>query len=313
MNIRDFKYLLAVADLRHFGRAAEKCFVSQPTLSAQLKKLSDQLGVKLFEWNGRQLIITPIGEKIVTQARVIIREIEMIQQIASSAVDPFLDVFRLGIIPTLGPYLLPKILLPLKRAYPQLRLTVMENKTHIILQQLRHGELDAIILAMPVDTQGLSIENLFIEPFYVAMSKTYPLVKNHEIAIMDIQPQDLLLLEEGHCLRDQALEACSLRQKIPAEYEFQATSLETLRHLVAADTGITLLPALCVDQLNDSDLVIKPFAKPIPSREVALLCRNSCVREECVRAIAETVRKAVKAVRYLKTRSKRQPMQQLID
>ncbi|WP_040953697.1 LysR substrate-binding domain-containing protein, partial [Coxiella burnetii] len=205
MNIRDLKYLLAVADSAHFGKAAEKCFVSQPTLSAQLKKLEEELGVRLFERNNKRVLITPIGQIIAAQVRVILQEVEKLKVLAQNAQDPFAGVFHLGIIPTLGPYLLPIILEIFKKRLPKLNLVVYENKTENILHELQQGRLDAVILALPVSAPNLVVQELFCEPFYVALPKHHPLAKKKSVTLADLEKETLLLLEEGHCLREQAL------------------------------------------------------------------------------------------------------------
>ena len=290
-SIRDLKYLIAIADLGHFGKAAEACFVSQPTLSAQVKKLEDELGVILFERNKKRILITPIGKMIVEKARLILQNCAELKITADNAKDPYAGIFRLGIIPTLGPYLLPKILRPLKKELPHLELIVHEDKTELILQQLKQGDLDAIILALPIVNEGFVIKELLHEPFYVALSKTHPLAHKKTLSQRDLKNETLLLLSEGHCLRDQALEACAL----PTSSEktgFQATSLETLRHLVSAGFGITLLPELSLSATQpNTNIIIKPFASPVPTRHIGMVWRESSARAQCCLKIEEVIKK----------------------
>jgi LysR family hydrogen peroxide-inducible transcriptional activator len=291
MNIRDLKYLVALADNKHFGNAADACYVSQPTLSMQIKKLEDELGVTFFERNNKQLITTPIGEKIIEQARLILKEVDELKSIAQLAKDPFSGNFRLGVIPTLGPYLLPLILPAIKKQLPKINLIIFENKTDVIVKQLLQGKLDAVLLALPIHEQHLKHVVLFKEPFYLAMPENHALAKKQKIQLKDLKHADLLLLEEGHCLRDQALEACQWVD-VKEKQGFQATSLETLRHLVAANFGITLLPELAVQSAGKhKNLVTKPFASPSPQREIGMLWRQTCARDVCCEKIAEVIKR----------------------
>lgn len=278
MNIRDLKYLVAVADMEHFGQAALRCHVSQPTLSMQLKKLETELGVQFFERSNKSVMITPIGKALAEQAAIILNELNTLKQIANNAKDPFSGEFRLGIIPTIGPYLLPDIFRIIKKHLPRIDLVVFENKTEVIVEELRAGSLDAVILALPLPSEGLSTHALFEEAFLLALPKHHPLTKKSKIHIQDLKKEGLLLLEEGHCLRDQALEACEFLVKEKAG--FKATSLETLRHLVASGMGITLLPEMAT-QKNHAQIVLKSFAKPGPSRTIGLAWREKTARLSC--------------------------------
>jgi LysR family hydrogen peroxide-inducible transcriptional activator len=254
----------------------------------QLKKLEDELGVQFFERTNKSVMVTPVGMDLALQARNILGEINTLKQIASHAKDPFSGEFRLGIIPTMGPYLLPQLLPIIKKRLPKIDLIVYENKTSLILNELRAGLLDAIILALPVSDEGLSTHELFEEPFFLAIPKDHRLVKKTKIHMQDIQNESLLLLEEGHCLRDQALEACSM---IGATEKsgFKATSLETLRHLVASGAGITFLPEMAA-QKGNSKVVLKSFAKPAPSRKVGMLWRKNGARVICCEKMLELFR-----------------------
>ncbi|KZC34119.1 transcriptional regulator, partial [Rhodanobacter sp. FW510-R12] len=246
MNLRDLQYLVALAEHRHFGRAAEACFVSQPTLSTQIKKLEDELGVSLVERTPRKVLLTEVGRDIATRARDVLNEIEQIRGVARRTLDPESGTVRLGIFPTLGPYLLPHALPLVREAFPRLELLLVEEKTEVVLRMLREGKLDAGILALPLHEDSLHSEFLFEEPFLLAVSDAHPLAQHQgQLKLGDLSSQNLLLLEDGHCLRDQALEVCHLTGA--GEHSgFRATSLETLRQMVAANVGITLLPVTAV-------------------------------------------------------------------
>ncbi len=279
MNIRDFKYLIALAETEHFGQAATRCHVSQPTLSMQIKKLEDELGVQFFERTNKSVMITPIGKALAEQARQILGEINTLKQIANNAKDPFSGEFRLGIIPTMGPYLLPKLLPIIKKHLPKINIIVYENKSQLILSELRSGLLDAIILALPIKEDGLTAQELFEEPFLLALPKQHPLAKKTNIQLKDIENEELLLLEEGHCLRDQALEVCGMLGSKDRS-GFKATSLETLRHLVASGAGMTLLPEMAIQKSN-TNIALKPFSKPVPTRKVGMVWRQNSARLAC--------------------------------
>lgn len=294
INLRDLRYLVALADLRHFSQAAEACFVSQPTLSAQLKKLEETLGVQLVERTQRQVRLTPIGEEIVTRARGVLRETEELVEAARHYQDPLSGPLRLGFIPTLGPYLLPYIIPELRRRYTSLTPWLYEDQTHRLLQQLREGKLDATVLALPVDTQGLESVILFNESFKVALPRNHDLTRKAVLKMEDLRDATVLLLEDGHCLRDQALEICHsayTRQRS----DFQATSLETLRHMVGAGAGITLLPALAVDgPVPDHPTVeVRPFAKPAPHRTIGIVWRKGTAKRKAIEAVGAMIRETM--------------------
>lgn len=293
-NIRDLKYLVSLADLNSFSKAAEACFVSQPTLSAQLKKLEEELGVTLFERSNKHVLITSIGKIIADKARAILQQCDDLKQLALNAKDIYAGTFRLGIIPTLGPYLLPKILTPLKKQLPTLELIVHENKTSDIITQLKAGDLDAIILALPISKEGLVIKELFHEPFILALPKEHPLNSQKEISLRDLKSEKLLLLSEGHCFRDQALEACNTTF-MPQHKDFQATSLETLRELVIANFGITLLPELSTRSSKENKrFTLRNLAHPTPSRSIGIAWRAEYAREKCCEKIMMIIQEEIK-------------------
>lgn len=284
MNLRDLKYLVAVAEHRHFGRAAESCHVAQPTLSTQIRKLEEFLGVTLIERNNRQVLLTPIGEKIVAQASTVLRETDQLVKMAKQARDPFGGEFRLGIIPTVAPYLLPKILPMVHEEFPELEIQLLEAQTTVITRELRAGRLDAVILALPMEEDGVRALPLYAEPFYVALSPKHPLCGRNSISSADLETAEVLLLEDGHCLRDQALDVCKQAGAVE-NVNFSATSLETLRHMVAANIGITLMPELA---LQDDSKTIRylPFDGEPPHRLIGIGWRATTTRESLLTKLA---------------------------
>lgn len=285
MNLRDLRYLVAVAEHRHFGRAAEACFVSQPTLSTQLKKLEEFLGVTLVERNNRQVMLTPVGVSIVAQAERVLRETNQLVGIAEAHRDPNGGDFRLGIIPTIAPYLLPKILQPIRKAYPDLRLQLTESQTSVLMSLLKAGQLDAAILALPLMDNHIQEVLLYREPFYMAVAKTHAKAKRKTVELADLEGEDLLLLEDGHCLRDQALAVCNSNNAVE-NTNFRATSLETLRQMVAANVGITLMPELAMGG-RAAGIKYIPFKGQAPSREVGLCWRTTSTRAALLKDMAE--------------------------
>jgi LysR family hydrogen peroxide-inducible transcriptional activator len=274
MNLQDLRYLVAIADHRHFGRAAEACFVSQPTLSTQLRKLEKELGVDLVERNPRHVMLTEIGERVVERARAMLREEAAIGEIARQAQDPEAGTVRIGLFPTLGPYLLPHVVPALHARFPRLELLLVEEKTEQVLAHLRDGSLDIGVLALPVNDDRLHVEPLFEEDFVLAVPAEHALAGGEGLVSMGvIAGQSVLLLEDGHCLRDQALSVCHLAGA-SERGGFRATSLETLRQMVAAGVGMTLLPELAV-QSPVSGVAIRRFEQPRPTRRIAICWRTS--------------------------------------
>lgn len=248
MNLRDLKYIIAVAETRHFGKAADRCFVSQPTLSGQIIKLEEQLGVVIFERTNRSVEITPIGQSILVHARLMLEQADVIQQLAQAHQDPLAGPLRIGIIPTLSPYLIPLILKPLKKQYPLMKLVLSEEMTSTLLERLRNHEIDAALLATDVEEQDLETLSLFDEPFWLAYPNKHRFYKKEKISRADLDDAELLLLSEGHCLAQQAMEICHLKErKDQGEMaDLRASSLETLLQLVGAGFGTTLVPALAI-------------------------------------------------------------------
>jgi LysR family transcriptional regulator, hydrogen peroxide-inducible genes activator len=294
MNLKDLKYLVALADTGHFGKAAERTFVSQPTLSAQLKKLEEFLGVKLVERKPKNIQLTDVGKQVVVRARRMLDEGDEIIALARSNTDPFAGKLKLALIPTIGPYLLPRVMPKIRKALPHLRLMLYEYQTESLLQRLRDGEIDLGIMALPAPQDGLESRVLYEEAFTVALPNNHPLLAKSAIKVGDLKGQTLLLLEDGHCLRDQALEVCS-RVGVREAEDFRATSLETLRQMVVAGLGITLLPELAVESPFGSQrgLNIRQFSKPAPTRTVGAVWRKSTTRAAAVAAVCDVVDKTM--------------------
>jgi LysR family transcriptional regulator, hydrogen peroxide-inducible genes activator len=295
MNLRDLRYLVALADERHFGRAADRCYVSQPTLSAQIRKLEEYLGVALVERQPRRVTLTHAGEKVVERARRLLLEADAIVELAKTDRDPLAGSLKLALIPTVGPYLLPHVVRRLRKELPRLKLMLYEYQTGPLLEKLRAGEIDMGILALPVPADGLESEPLYEEPFMLAVPAGHRLAEQERVKVDDLKGETLLLLEDGHCLRDQALEVCS-RIRVNEEQDYRATSLETLRQMVAAGHGITLLPELAAATPVGPvrSLRIKPFSKPAPARTIGAVWRKSTTRGKAIEAVVATLRAAMK-------------------
>lgn len=292
MNLRDLEYLVAVADHRHFGRAADACSVSQPTLSTQIRKLERELGVPLFERTPRQVLLTAAGEKVVDRARVVLRQTSEIREIARRARDPESVTLRVGLFPTLGPYLLPHVVPGLRDRYPRLELLLVEEKTQVLLDRLRAGLLDVAVLALPVADEGLHVEPLLTEDFLLAVPSGHALTRRAgDVDLSVLTGEHVLLLEDGHCLREQALEVCRLAGAAERS-GFRATSLETLRQMVAAGVGITLLPelAVCPPVPVSEDVALLRFSGDPPERTVAMFWRPTNVNADLLPGLAATVR-----------------------
>jgi LysR family hydrogen peroxide-inducible transcriptional activator len=293
MNLRDLQYLVALAETRHFGQAALRCHVSQPTLSAQLRKLEEFLGVPLIERRPRRVGLTPAGEAVVERARRMLRDAEDIRALARASQDPLAGELKIGLIPTLAPYLLPRVAPRITRALPKLQLMLHEFQTAPLVERVVQGDLDVAILALPADTQGLVTRSLFAEAFVVAMPEKHRLTARKRLKVGDLAGEKLLLLEEGHCLRDQALEVCE--RAGTEEQSFRATSLETLRQMVAAGLGITLLPRLASEGpfASARGLTVRPFSPPVPSRDIGAAWRRSTSRGAAIAAVCDIIARSV--------------------
>lgn len=296
MTLTELRYLIALDHERHFGRAAERCFVSQPTLSVAVRKLEDELGVTLFERNRNEVAPTPIGLRVLAQARVVLEEARVITQIAQDGKDPLRGPLRLGAIYTIGPYLLPRLIAPLAQRAPDMPLIIEENYTAVLTERLRQGALDVIILSLPYEHPALSTLPLYDEPFVVITPPQHPWRARATIRAEDLGGENVLLLGEGHCFRNQVLQACPRcvpdKPERRPQQDFEGASLETLRQMVASGLGVSVLPrtaALAFPALEGL-LQVKPFAGSVPQRRVALAWRRSFPRPAAIDALQRAIR-----------------------
>ena len=290
LKLKDLRYLVAVADTRHFGQAAARCFVSQPTLSAQLKKLEEYLGVQLIERHPRKVALTEVGVQVVARARRMIEAGEEIVALTQMQKDPLTGRLRVALLPTIGPYLLPLVAARIRRKLPRIDLLLYEYQTGPMLEHLQAGDIDVGILALPVPAEGLQQRALYDEPFVLATPDQHELAARRSVKAADLDDQTLLLLEDGHCLRDQALAVCS-RTSAHEKQDFRATSLETLRQMVASGGGITLLPKLASSGAYGSarGVSIIPFARPAPVRHIGALWRRTSARSVSIQAVCDVI------------------------
>lgn len=288
MNIRDLKYLVAVADFKSFRKAADATFVSQPTLSMQIKKLEEFLQVTLIERTNKKVLITPIGQEIVDKSRKILSEVDSITDLAKASKNPLEGELKLGAFPTIAPYLFPKVISDINKKLPAIKLLLVEEKTESLITKLKAGKIDVAFLALPIHENELETKHVFTEDFYLAVPKSRALAKKKSVTIKDIEDEKLMLLEDGHCLRDQALEVCANTGAME-DKSFRATSLETLRSMVSAGSGITLMPELAIR--DDKNITYIPFANPKPHREIGLVWRKSSVRKDLFKKIADLASK----------------------
>ena len=290
IKLKDLRYLVAVADTRHFGRAAASCFVSQPTLSAQLRKLEEYLGVQLIERQPRHAALTQAGEAVVARARRMLEAGDEIVALAQSWRDPLAGRLRVALLPTIGPYLLPLVALKIRKALPRIELMLYEYQPGPMLERLHKGDIDVGILALPVHDEGVTSRRLYDEPFVLAVPEQHALARRTQARVSDLEGETLLLLEDGHCLRDQALAVCA-RADVHEKQDFRATSIETLRQMVATGAGITLLPALAGKGAYGGARGIRllPFTKPVPSRQIGAVWRKSSARLPAIEALCELI------------------------
>jgi LysR family hydrogen peroxide-inducible transcriptional activator len=294
MTLTELRYIVAVARERHFGRAAEGCFVSQPTLSVAIKKLEEELDVKLFERGASEVSVTPLGEAIVRQAQSVLEQAAAIKEIAKRGKDPLNGALRLGIIYTIGPYLLPELVKNAIELTPQMPLMLQENFTVKLLDMLRTGELDCAIMAEPFPDTGLAIAPLYDEPFVIAVPKNHPLAKRQRVSADELKQETMLLLGTGHCFRDHVLEVCPEFARFSSDAEgirksFEGSSLETIKHMVASGMGVTVVPQLSVPRDPQPHVVYVPFEEPVPTRRVVLAWRRSFTRYEAIAALRNAV------------------------
>ncbi|PMS23150.1 LysR family transcriptional regulator [Trinickia dabaoshanensis] len=301
MTLTELKYIVAVARERHFGRAAEACFVSQPTLSVAIKKLEDELNVQIFERGTSEVSVTPIGEQIVTQAQRVLEQTLAIKEIAKQGKDPLVGPLRLGVIYTIGPYLLPTLVKQMIRAVPQMPLMLQENYTLKLIELLKQGEIDVAIMALPFPETGLMVRPLYDEPFVVALPAGHAWESRKKIDANDLKQETMLLLGNGHCFRDHVLGVCPELMRFSQTADgiqktFEGSSLETIRHMVASGVGITVLPRMSVPEVRahaggpDAGLLsYVPFEEPVPDRRVVLAWRKSFTRMPAIDAISEAI------------------------
>ena len=293
MNLRDLKYIIAVADTTHFGRAAQRCFVSQPTLSGQIKKLEQELGVAIFERTNRAVKVTPIGEEILLHARQMMEQAEAIVQLAQAHRDPMAGPLRVGAIPTLSPYLMPLILMPLRQQHRQMKLVLSEETTDTLVNRLHNHEIDAALLATVTDADDFESIALFDEPFWIAHSSSHPFYLQDSITRADLDNTELLLLSEGHCLAQQVMDLCHIRERDTSGdmADLRASSLETLLQLVAAGFGSTLVPALAIggSWSSGSGVVARELEFEDAHRRISIVFRKSFPRKQALRAFADIV------------------------
>ncbi|MCE2570777.1 DNA-binding transcriptional regulator OxyR [Motilimonas eburnea] len=293
MNIRDLEYLVALEELKHFRKAAEKCFVSQPTLSGQIRKLEDELGVLLMERSSRKVLFTQAGLDIAAKARKVLLDVKQIKEAARSYSEPMNGPLHVGLIPTVAPYLLPAIVPPMRQAFPDLDVYLYENQTHVLLRQLEEGELDCLILALLPGMEGYGHISLYHESLELVIPQDHKWANQPEINLSNLEGERVLMLEDGHCLRDQAMGFC-FTAGADEDTTFKATSLETLRHMVSSGIGITLLPRLAVPKGRSKDgLVYVPFTEPKPAREIVLLYRKNSVRRPCFNELGKLIKQKI--------------------
>ncbi len=294
MTLTELKYIVAVARERHFGRAAEACFVSQPTLSVAIKKLEDELDVKIFERGASEVSVTPLGEQIVRQAQQVIEQAQAIREIAKRGKDPVSGPLRLGIIYTIGPYLLPDLVRLAIERVPQMPLVITENFTAKLLEHLRTGEIDCAIMAEPFPDTGLAVAPLYDEPFQAAVPKSHPLARRKTVAAEELKHETMLLLGTGHCFRDHVLEVCPEYARFSSDAEgirksFEGSSLETIKYMVASGMGITVVPQLSVPKDANPHVRYVKFAEPVPTRRVVLAWRRTFPRYEAIAALRNAI------------------------
>ena len=298
MTLTELKYIVAVAREKHFGRAAEACFVSQPTLSVAIKKLEDELDVKIFERGASEVSVTPLGEQIVNQAQQVIEQAAAIKEIAKRGKDPVSGPLRLGIIYTIGPYLLPDLVKQAINRVPQMPLMLQENFTAKLLEMLRSGELDCAVMAEPFPDTGLAIAPLYDEPFMAAVPTGHTLAKRKQITAEELKAETMLLLGTGHCFRDHVLEVCPEYARFagPADgaregirKSFEGSSLETIKYMVASGMGVTVVPQLSVPKELQAHIRYVKITAPVPTRRVVLAWRRTFPRYEAIAALRNCI------------------------
>lgn len=288
MNLRDLEYLVALEEERHFRKAAERCFVSQPTLSGQIQKLENELGVILIERTSRKVLFTPAGEAITRQARQALREIGEMKALAQGFAEPMSGEIHIGLIPTVGPYLLPHVIQDLREQFPRLEFFLYEDQTQVLLKRLEAGELDCLILAELEGMEGFGTIPLYQESMWLALPAGHPDAGQERVPFQVLKGKKLLMLADGHCLREQALGFC-FAAGVGEDPRFKGTSLETLRNMVAAGSGMTLVPELAVPGRDEGGVSYRPVVDPVPRRTISLLYRHYSVRRPCFNELAARI------------------------
>lgn len=292
MTLTDLRYIVTLARERHFGRAAEKCHVSQPTLSVALKKVEQRIGALLFERTSNEVRLTPLGEQVAAQAERVLEEAAKLDEIAVQGKDPLVGPLRLGAIYTIAPYLLPRLIPALNQRAPQMPLYLQENFTVRLAELLRRGELDVAVLALPFSEPGIVTRAVYDEPFRVAVPAGHPLARETAIQPERLTAEHLLLLGQGNCFRDQVVQACpNLSEPGGLEGALEGSSLETVRHMVASGAGVSVVPASAVEswQVDERLMRIRPFAEPVPKRRVVLAWRVTFPRPQAIDALREAI------------------------
>jgi len=288
VNLRDLNYIVAVARYRSFVQASEKCCVSQPTLSTQIKKVESILGIQIFERNNKKVLLTEVGKEIVTSAQHVLDEVAQMKAIAANAQEPLAGNLRIGAFPSLASYLFPDLVLAVKTELPKIKLFLIEEKTNILITQLEQGEIDTALLSLPLKEKFLSSQPLFEDEFELAVAQEHPLANRNIISPLELHDLQLLLLDEGHCMRDQALQFC---QWAGAQEQLgvRAASLETLRQMVIAGTGVTLMPQIAI-RPDDVGIKYIPFDQTVPKRTIGLVWRKTSVRKQLMERLVEIFR-----------------------
>ena len=296
MTLNELRYIVAVARERHFGHAAESCHISQPTLSVAVRKLEDELGVTLFERGPGEMTVTPIGRRIVEQAQRVLEEAAVVRQLASQGQDDLVGMLRLGVIYTIGPYLLPHLIPRLHRRAPDMPLQIEESYTALLGERLKGGDLDVLILSLPFDEPGVMTQAVYEEPFVVLMPMGHALERVTVVDAPTLAQQELLLLGPGHCFRDQVLQFCPECNRLSVTSDnmqktLEGSSLETIRHMVSSGVGVTVMPSSSVDNIAEDDplLRVKHFVKPSPTRRVGLVWRSSFPRHKAIDVMRQAV------------------------
>ena len=291
MTLTELRYIVALSRERHFGRAADKCNVSQPTLSVAVKKLEDELGVALFERGTGEVRATPIGTLVVAQAERALAEASRVAEIAAAGKDPLAGPLRLGVIYTIGPWLLPALVPRVKSLAPQMPLYIAEGYTENLLERLKASELDVLVLALPIDEPGLVAQPVYEEAFRTLVPATHPWAKLKSLSPAQLLDEPLLMLGSGNCFRDQVLDLCTRASQGESPQVLEGSSLETIRHMVSSGVGVTVMPSSSVDHIAEDDplLRVKHFVKPSPTRRVGLVWRSSFPRHKAIDVMRQAV------------------------